>query len=190
MDNKANSTSVLIVPSIAGYIAEQPVIDIANVCKEKGCMFVLDICGSIGMGGFEHDRADFLVCSFGKWKPVNLEYGGFVSTNKEELFDNDLIKEFKFDENYEQMLAEKLSQLNERIEFLLNTHQKIKRDLQGFEVIHKNKRGINVAVRYNDDTEKQRLINYCNEQGYEYTLCPRYIRVLDNAISIEVKRLG
>ena len=36
--------------------------------------------------------------------------------------------------------------------------------------------------------EKKELIAYCEKNGYEYTECPRYIRVLENAISIEVKR--
>ncbi|MBI4141867.1 hypothetical protein HY484_03010, partial [Candidatus Woesearchaeota archaeon] len=45
-------------------------------------------------------------------------------------------------------------------------------------------------VKFNNEQEKQQLIDYCNKNKYEYTLCPRYIRVMDNAISIEVKKHG
>jgi len=38
------------------------------------------------------------------------------------------------------------------------------------------------------ENEREEIIDYCNKHGYEYTQCPRYIRVLDSAISIEVKR--
>lgn len=191
LNKKADKHSVLIIPSLAGYFAEQPISDLASICQEKGCMLVVDICGSIGMSGFNTDKADLVVCSFGKWKPLNLEYGGFIAANNQELFniDDELIKEFKFAESYEQELLEKLSGLNDRVDFLTETSEKIKKELQGFEIIHKNKRGINVVVKYSDETEKQKLIKYCNENNYEFTKCPRYIRVLDNAISIEVKRL-
>ena len=36
---------------------------------------------------------------------------------------------------------------------------------------------------------KQRIIDYCNENNLEFTECPRYIRINEPAISIEVKRL-
>ena len=43
--------------------------------------------------------------------------------------------------------------------------------------------------QHNNDEEKDKIIKYCKENNYEYTLCPRYIRVNENAVSIEVKRL-
>jgi len=36
--------------------------------------------------------------------------------------------------------------------------------------------------------ERERLINYCNNEKLEYTLCPRSIRVKERAVCIEVKR--
>ena len=59
--------------------------------------------------------------------------------------------------------------------------------LKDFDIIQSN--GINVIVKFNNAEEKLKLIDYCKLYGYEFTLCPRYIRVLEDAISIEVKRL-
>jgi len=56
-------------------------------------------------------------------------------------------------------------------------------------IIHKDSKGINVIIRFSSDTEKERLINYCDKNNLEHTLCPRYIRVNVDALSIEVKRL-
>jgi len=57
------------------------------------------------------------------------------------------------------------------------------------ELLHPKSLGINVVVRYADSAEKKRLIDYCERKCLEYTLCPRNIRVMCDAISIEVKRL-
>ena len=37
--------------------------------------------------------------------------------------------------------------------------------------------------------EKGKIIKYCEENNLQYTICPRYIRVNCDAISIEVKRI-
>jgi len=48
---------------------------------------------------------------------------------------------------------------------------------------------INVIIKFDDEEVKQRIIEYCKENNLEYTVCPRYIRVNENAVSIELKRL-
>ena len=48
---------------------------------------------------------------------------------------------------------------------------------------------MNVVVRFEDEEEKEQLINYCEEKGFEYVECPKYIRIEEDAISIELKRL-
>ena len=67
--------------------------------------------------------------------------------------------------------------------------KKILEDLQSFEIIHKKNQGINVIIKFDDDEVKQRIIDYCKENNLEFTECPRYIRIKEPAISIEVKRL-
>lgn len=186
---KLNNSSALIYQNPAGYFAEQPTKQIYEICKNK-CLVIEDITGSIGdLELCDYLDADFLVCSFGKWKPINLGYGGFISTNNEEYFskiDKDLAK---FDEKYLPELLGQLENLNERMKKFYELNKKIKDDLKNIEIIHREKKGINVIVKYKEEIEKEKIIKYCQENKLEFTLCPRYIRVNEKAISIEVKRL-
>ena len=77
----------------------------------------------------------------------------------------------------------------DRIAMYERVNKKIKNDLKEFDVIHRESKGINVIVKFKDDEEKEKIINCCKTNSYEYTVCPRYIRVNENAVSIEVKRL-
>jgi hypothetical protein len=86
-------------------------------------------------------------------------------------------------------LYEKLKNARKRHKFFSGIHLKIKNDLKKFEIIHPRHKGINVIVRFKNDEEKNKIIKYCEDNKYEYTECPRYIRVNETAISIEVKRL-
>ena len=189
---KANKDCALIIASIAGYIAEQPLKEISEICKQKGCLLIEDAPGAIGHKELcNGDYSDIIVASFGKWKPANLKYGGFVSTNNKRFFDIDaeLFIMFRFHEKFHKELLEKIDKAGERAEFFHSECEKIKTDLKDFDIIHRDGKGLNVVVRFKDDVEKQKLIKYCEQNNYEYTVCPRYIRVLDDAISIEVKRL-
>ena len=56
------------------------------------------------------------------------------------------------------------------------------------DIIHADKKGINVVIKFRNEAEKKRIIYYCDKNNYQYTECPRYKRVNCNAISIEVKR--
>ena len=82
-----------------------------------------------------------------------------------------------------------LFQISLFIFLLKKVTNKVKKDLANFEIIHRQLEGINVVVKFNSIDEKKKVIGYCKENEYEYTECPRYIRVLTDAISIEVKRL-
>jgi hypothetical protein len=94
-----------------------------------------------------------------------------------------------FDSHKANKLAIKLENLNERLKMFEKHSNKIKKDLSELEIIHPGHRGINVIVKFKDKFERERVINYCGENNYEWTECPRYIRVNVPAISIEVKRL-
>lgn len=143
--------------------------------------------------------ADFFVCSFGRWKVINAGYGGFASVkdnkhigalkkiiDKEREEDKD---RYAFDSKYKEKVLECLKKAPERLRNLYKEIGKVKYELDGFEVLHKDKIGIVVVVKYEDEKVKQQLIDYCKRNGYEYAECPRYIRITDNAVSIEIKRL-
>jgi hypothetical protein len=192
LEKNADSHSALIITSLAGYITPQPLDEIAHICKSAGCLLIEDASGSIGYKGLcDGNYSDIIVASFGRWKPINLGYGGFISTNNKEFFqiDSELFMALRFPEEFYPGLLRKIEGLGRRITYLRDICQKVKSDLHGMEIIHKDQPGLNVIVKFKNDAQKEKIINYCKENSYQFTLCPRYIRVMDNAISMEIKRL-
>ncbi|MBW2978216.1 DegT/DnrJ/EryC1/StrS family aminotransferase [Candidatus Woesearchaeota archaeon] len=186
LEKNASQESVLLTTSMPGYFAaEENLQKIQEICTKKGCLFINDISGSIGTDFAKY--GDLILASFGKWKPINLEYGGFIATNNNEFytnFDASYFEEKKYEE-----LIKLLEELPERLKKFQEIRKQIIEELESFKIIHKDKQGINVIVKFDDDEAKQRVISYCKDNKLEYTECPRYIRVNENAISIEVKRL-
>jgi len=177
---KLDNKSVLLVNSLSGYFAEQPMKEIARICKEKNCLLINDASGSIGTELAK--IGDIIICSFGKDKPVNLHYGGCIASDEWNWPNDD------FDAGRIEALDTELNNLPERIKKLEQLSKQIKKDLAEFDILHKNSRSINVVVRYTTDEQKENIINYCNTKHLQFTLCPRYIRVNEKAVSIEVKR--
>ena len=103
-------------------------------------------------------------------------------------FDKSILDDAVFEKDKIPKLMEKLKLLPERLEMLKKHTLKIKKDLGELDIIHPENNGINVIIKFKDKFERERIINYCEKHDYEYTECPRYIRVNCNAISIEVKR--
>lgn len=177
----------LIYENPGGYFAEEP---IRKVYENSKVPVILDVTGCIGDTEMCDGRyADILVGSFGEWKAVNLGYGGFVSFKDEK----DFVLAHKyigkgFEEGRLEELETKLREAPTRLRKLYDECKKIKGELNAYEIIHKDKKCIVVVVAYKNDDEKKSLINYCERNKYEFTLCPRYIRVNEKAISIEVKR--
>lgn len=182
LERNADEKSALLVNSLTGYCAEQPMNEIQEICTRKKCLLINDASGSIGTENAK--IGDVILCSFGKDKPVNLHYGGFIATDMPTLFDG------YFDDRKTKELEKELEKLKDKLRQWNETTNKIKKELECFDIIHRNKNGINVIVKFKNDKEKQQLINYCNKNNYAHTLCPRYTRVIENAISIEVKKHG
>jgi len=79
--------------------------------------------------------------------------------------------------------------LGNKILYFDSVRKKVINDLKDFKIIHKEKKGINVVVKYHNEREKERVIDYCKSKNLEYVLCPNYIKVNERAVSIEIKRL-
>lgn len=172
---------VLLYENPGGYFVSMDAKGIASVCREKGVPIIADVSGSIG----RPCDADILICSFGKGKLVDLGYGGCIGFHDKRLL-NVFKETFEGDLNG---LKQKVDGLERRRSFLLEHCARIKEDLEDYEIIHPQHEGIVVCVGFSDDEEKKKITGYCERQGYEYTICPRYIRVQRDAVSIEVKRL-
>lgn len=176
LEKKASSETVLLVNSMPGYHALEGMKQIEKVCNKKGCMIINDISGSIGTEN--ENIGDIIVCSFGKDKPVSLGEGGMISADSKLLSGID-IEEVDLD------ISGRMNSLKQRLDKINNIRNKILNDLNDYEIIHPDKHGINIIVR----NQKEKIINYCNSNNLEYTICPRYIRVDCDAVSIELKKL-
>ncbi len=189
LKEKAKNANCVIYPNPAGYFAEQPIREIYEICKGK-CFVIMDVTGSIGSELCDGEFADIMVGSFGRWKPVNLGYGGFLSSREKQHFHipKEIFNTTSFDEKYLPLLYEKLKNIKKRYGLFEKINKKIKKDLKDFKILHKNKRGINVIVKFTDEKEKNKIVDYCVKNKYQFTICPRYIRVNEQAVSIEVKR--
>lgn len=184
LKSKADSESVFLCNSMPGYHAFDDIESIYDICKEKGCLLVNDVAGSIGT---EHAKVgDIIIGSFGRWKPVNLHYGGFIASDEHEFVKN--MGKDNFDVNKKKDLLEKLNNLPKRLHSFSESRKKIIEDLSGFEIINKDKAGINIIISFEKELDKEKIVDYCKENNLEYTECPRYIRIEEPAISIEIKR--
>ena len=171
-----------------GYFAEEPTEEIYQVCKENDCLVFLDISGSIGTKYADTKNADLILGSFGRWKPINAEVGGFVASNNEELW-----KQLSFsvlnDQDGLKTIQRKIAQLPTRLKYLTDLKKKVTQELSDMQIVHPNDYSLVVIVKYSDEDEKKNIINYCENNKLPYTECPRYIRLNDKAISIEIKKL-
>jgi len=170
--------SVLLLHSMPAYVALQ------DMTKLSAKLLINDVCGSIGTQVAK--VGDIIVCSFGRWKPINLGGGGMIATDNEKFYD--FFKQFDVELDFAS-LYDKIVSLQSRLDFLRQKVTAVKNELSDFNIVHKDKSGLNVIVKFSSDVEKEKLINYCKNNNYEFVICPMYIRVLDDAVSIEVKRL-
>ncbi len=184
LKEKADKDSVLLINSMPGYFVYENIEEIARIAKEKDAVLINDASGSIGSE--EGKAGDIIFGSTGRWKAINVHYGGFIAT------DMDYFNELgdAFDEKYTKLMLEKIESLDERTEKLRKQAEKVKNDLKDFDIIHRDSDGFNVVVKFSTDEEKEKILKYCSQNNYEHTICPRYIRVNEKAVCIEVKRNG
>lgn len=183
---KVCKDSVLLCNSMPGYFVVDYVEEIYNICKDKDCLMINDVAGSIGQD--EAKIGDIIIGSFGRWKPVNLEYGGFIASDNIEHLRDFCEEEFdiaKIDE-----LIKKLENLDKRLARFYEVRKKVIKNLSRFDILYKDKKGINVIVSFKNNDENKEILDYCKNEKLEYTVCPRYIRVMRDAICIEIKRLS
>jgi hypothetical protein len=187
LKNNIRTDSVLLMNSMPGYYALQENMEkISELCKEAGCFLINDASASIGREAAKH--GDIILGSFGEWKPLEVKYGGYIAFDKsdyETFFRENFTKEVK---DFYGKLCIRLGELPKKLKMIEESTGKIKSDLKGFDIIHREKEGLNVIVKFKNDLEKMKLLDYCKLCSLEFTLCPRYIRVLEDALSIEVKR--
>ena len=195
LEKKAKDASAFIVTSFAGYSAEQPMKEISAVCRKHCCLLIEDASGAVGDETLcDGTVSDIIVGSFGKWKPVNVGYGGFISSAKKEYFDaaNEIFSTTNHYPAYDDMIS-KLKELPSRLSGMIELASKVKKELSAvypdIKIMHKSLRGLNVIALCAADSDNKNIKAYCDKKGYQYVECPNYTRVEEKAISIELKRL-
>ncbi|PIN76813.1 hypothetical protein COV17_00925 [Candidatus Woesearchaeota archaeon CG10_big_fil_rev_8_21_14_0_10_36_11] len=180
----------LLYQQPGGYFAEQPIEEIYRLCHSAGCLVIVDVSGAIGTPLCDPQYADILVGSFGRWKPVNAKVGGFVSCKNEKVWEK-VSRGLKplTDESVIARIHESFNELPNRVARLMLVRDKVLKDLSEFDIVYPYDSGFVVVVKYHSKEAKDAIIDYCKENSLEYTECPRYIRLNDKAISIEIKRL-
>ena len=191
LKQKVKDADVFLYQNPGGYHAEQPMKEIYQICQENDCLVVLDVSGAMGTELCDGDYADVMLSSFGRWKLIDAKAGGFISCKDETVF-NEIKDTFEVLDDDEKLanINEKIDDLPNRIKFLTEARNKVLNDLKDYNVVNKDHLGFVVIVSFNDDSEKEKITTYCNQNNLEYTECPRYIRINKKAISIEIKRIS
>ncbi|MFP4524538.1 MAG: hypothetical protein ACLFO2_04490 [Candidatus Woesearchaeota archaeon] len=173
--------TVLLINTLPAYAFTIPAKAIAEKCKEQGILLINDTAASIGTPAAK--EGDIIIGSFGKWKPIPLRQGGFIATDH------------PLDEDEPSLDWERLTRLLETIKrrttAMKHRANKLKQHLRRYDLIHPDKAGYNVIARYATEQEKENLINDAEalEPRLEHTLCPRDIRVNQQAVCFELKRM-
>ena len=182
------------ITSFAGYIADQPVKEIFEICNDNDVVLVEDASGGIGDKEKKlsnGDHAHVIVASTGSPKIVNVGNGGFISTNDNEILrrSKNILKSIKADPVTCAGISEEIKNAPKVLSKTIGACDKIKKEFNC--AIHSDKRGITVALK----TDKPKKMGYLLRQKLNVegrstiTVCPRYERIMIDAVCLEIKNL-
>lgn len=194
-----NNKSALFLTSFAAYTAEQDIKEISDIIHKNNMVLVEDASGAIG--DWENKLvngtySDIIIGSTGSPKIVNVEDGGFITTNDNSLFDKSrlLLKTNKASNITACGIYNELDFAQENLEKTIDSCLYLKEKIEnetGFEVFHKDKRGINVIIK----TDDPKSLSYKLRQEFVLdshgmiTKCPNYNRLKEKAVALEIKNL-
>ena len=184
----------LFITSFAGYISEQPVKELFNVCDDKDVILVEDASGGIGdkaknLGNGEH--AHVIVASTGSPKIINVGSGGFISTNHNKLFKESkvLLKTLKANPVTCAGISEEIKNAPQILSKTTEFCSMLKKEFKS--AVYSDKRGISVALKTDDPKKTGYLLRQkLKADGRSIvTVCPRYERLMIDAVCLEIKNL-
>ena len=195
-----NNKSALFLTSFAAYTAEQDLKAICDFAHKNNMLVVEDASGAIG--DYQNRLAngnysDIIIGSTGSPKIVNVEDGGFITTNDNSLFEksNLLLKTGKTTNITACGIYNELDYAKENLKKTIDACSYLKENIEektNFKVFHKDKRGINVIVA----TKDSKSLSYKLRQEFTLdnhgmiTKCPNYNRLKEKAVAIEIKNLA
>lgn len=183
----------LFLTSFAGYTAEQPMKEIFDVCEEEGVVLVEDASGALGdekscLANGKHSHV--IVASTGSPKIVNVGYGGFISCDNIDIFENKhILKTLRADHITCAGISVEITKSTDILSKTISSCHYIKNEL--FNVIHPDKRGVNVIIKVDESKKFARKLrsDLKVHGGSMITRCPLYNRVLDDAVALEIKNI-
>ncbi|XRP97196.1 hypothetical protein ACO3UB_01390 [Methanocaldococcus sp. 16A] len=194
LDKAIKENSSVILTSLAGYLAPQPLKEIKKLCEEKEILFIEDISGKIGG---DCGYGDIIVCSTGSPKILNCEYGGFLGISKEieeklgnALNDIKIISKTYKTINYFGLLKEELLNAKKTYKKYIMANEVIKNEIEN--AYFKEYEGISIFIECENPKNMSKKINSLikldNKKSIT-TICPNYDRVLKNGIVFETKKI-
>jgi hypothetical protein len=181
----------LFITSFAGYTAEQPLKEIYEVCDEEGVVLVEDASGALGdetgrLANGKHSH--IIVASTGSPKIVNVGSGGFISTNLECVFETPL-KFLQADHITCAGISQEIKHAPSTLAKTISSSSYLKAELE--DVFHEDKRGINVICKADNPNKLAKELRTAIKvhDGGMISKCPRYDRILENAVALEIKNL-
>lgn len=194
VDNLDIENGSLILTSFAGYSGEQDIKNISKYCRDNNITLIEDASAGVGdkkslLGNGKY--SDIILASTGSPKIINVGSGGFICSNNSELFEETKIpqKLSKTSELIASGIDSEIDLVEKNLEQTINATTYLKKHLDN--VIHKDKRGVNVIIKSNNPKEmawKLKKELPINHHSF-ITKCPNYNRIKENAIAIEVKNL-
>lgn len=193
-NNNCKNVPGLFLTSFAGYTAEQPIEEISKWCKKNEILLIEDASGGItdpemklGNGNY----SDIIIVSTSSPKIINIGDGGFITTNKKEIFEKSklILKICKSNKITEKAIANEIEFAENNLKGIIEATTYIKNRLDN--VIHENKRGINVVIQSDDNHNlAKNLKKEFDLNGRSFiTKCPNYNRLKQKGLAIEIKNI-
>lgn len=184
--------------SFAGYTAEQPLKDIYKVSDDNQVILVEDASGAVGdsagdkMGKLASGiHSHVILASTGSPKVVNVGNGGFISTNYKHLLNKskDILKAFQADPVTCAGICEEIKNAPQVLSKTISSVVYLKKNLDN--VFYPHIRGTNVIIPSKNPYKFYELLRskLKVKGGSILTMCPRYERLMDDAIVLEIKNL-
>ena len=194
-----NSKSALFLTSFAGYTAEQNIKEISDFAHKNNILLVEDASGGIcdskerlANGKY----SDIIIGSTGSPKIINVEDGGFITSNDKGIFDKSklLLKTSKASNITACGIFNEIDFAGDNLDKTIDACSYLKEKIENetyFDVVHSKKRGINIIIKSGNPKALSYKLRYefrLDSHGM-ITKCPNYNRLKEKAVAIEIKNL-
>lgn len=189
-----NSVEALFLTSFAAYTAEQPLKEIYQICEEKEVLLVEDASGALGdpTKRLAHGtQAHIILSSTGSPKIVNAGSGGFFSTDLEDLIvdSKKITRALRASPLTSAAMGVEVQNASQSFSKTVKACNFLKKEFET--AFHRDKRGINVCL---PSVNPRKLAYHLRTHievvgGGMITVCPRYERLTELAVCLEIKNL-